>query len=958
MALVAGDLEGLRQLCNPQSPYMDSRLRVYQAFFAHARIEFVSMKVTRLEVSGNKAISHLTTDDLRLYKKTGAPFSDPNDYYGYCRAFEWVKTEAGWKIEREFTVQDEIAIRLDAAASTQESDEILEKEKAFVTNALIGALTRRCERRVLVRNVDAATRCYQMQQAIAEKIGYQEGVAEALIGMGAVKERQEEGEQALQFQRRALAISENAGSKHGAALALCRLSHMYQDLGEYREAFECANKSLRLYEEVKHPLGVAEALTELGATYELQNNFKQALACYERASLNFEELEDKLQLAILQFNIVRQHVGLGNYDRALEIYQDLLKQTEGHGDQAGTAAILRAIGSIHAEQRRYTDAREYYIKALQMSEATNYNPLILDCLIPLTEIYLVEGKYAQAAPFAERAAALARQLASLRYLYSALTSVGYCQLGLNHPEEARRAFEEAISIIERLRLQTAGGAEDRQLQFESGLNTYHGMISLMVREGQTQEALMFAERAKARALLDTLQQGHIGIQKAMTADEKEQERGLRFEIARLNLQLSHATQDDRPDVKRIGEINSRLEKARLNFEAFQTSLYATRPELKIQRGEAPIIKAEELTALLPNETSVLLEYMVTDDKTYLFVITKAPVKAEAEIKVYTLPIKREELAGQTEAFRLRLARRDLGFRDEAKRLYNLLLKPAQAQLRGKTDLIITPDDSLWELPFQALLADDNHYVLEDSAVSYAPSLTVLREMAKTRNRGEEPSRNGLLAFGNPAPGKDTMSRSAIAMRDEKFDPLPEAEEEVKGLGHLYGAGRSKIYIGAEAREDRAKNEVGDFRVLHFATHGVLNNAAPMYSYLALAPGGRDEDGLLEAWELTRMNLRADLVVLSACETARGRFGAGEGVIGLSWAIFVAGAPATVVSQWKVESASTRELMLGFHQRLLASPKSKMTKAEALRQAALKLMKNPSASHPFYWAGFVLVGDSR
>src|SRR5262249_16030129 len=160
-------------------------------------------------------------------------------------------------------------------------------------------------------------------------------------------------------------------------------------------------------------------------------------------------------------------------------------------------------------------------------------------------------------------------------------------------------------------------------------------------------------------------------------------------------------------------------------------------------------------------------------------------------------------------------------------------------------------------------------------------------------------------------------RATLTARDEKLFPLPEAEAEVKGLGRLYGAARSKIYVGAEAREDRVKNEAGDFRVLHFATHGVLNDAAPMYSHLALARGDKNEDGLLEAWELMRMDLRADLVVLSACETARGRFGAGEGVIGLSWALFIAGAPSTVVSQWKVESASTRELMLGFHQRLRA-----------------------------------------
>ena len=133
----------------------------------------------------------------------------------------------------------------------------------------------------------------------------------------------------------------------------------------------------------------------------------------------------------------------------------------------------------------------------------------------------------------------------------------------------------------------------------------------------------------------------------------------------------------------------------------------------------------------------------------------------------------------------------------------------------------------------------------------------------------------------------------------------------------------------------------------------------MYSHLVLAQGGKEEDGLLEAWELMQLDLKADLAVLSACETARGRFGAGEGVIGLSWALFVAGVPSTVVSQWKVEAASTRDLMLNFHRQLRASgPEGKVRKGEALRQAALQVLKKPEMNHPFYWAGFVLIGDDR
>jgi CHAT domain-containing protein len=144
--------------------------------------------------------------------------------------------------------------------------------------------------------------------------------------------------------------------------------------------------------------------------------------------------------------------------------------------------------------------------------------------------------------------------------------------------------------------------------------------------------------------------------------------------------------------------------------------------------------------------------------------------------------------------------------------------------------------------------------------------------------------------------------------------------------------------------------------VQFATHGILNDVSPMYSHLVLSQkaDNPNEDGLLEAWEMKDLDLKADMVILSACDTARGRVSAGEGMIGMTWAMFIAGTPTTVASQWKVESSSTTELMLEFHRQLLSG--KKLSKAEALRRASLKLMKNPKYRHPSYWAGWVLVGD--
>src|SRR5262249_23275751 len=155
---------------------------------------------------------------------------------------------------------------------------------------------------------------------------------------------------------------------------------------------------------------------------------------------------------------------------------------------------------------------------------------------------------------------------------------------------------------------------------------------------------------------------------------------------------------------------------------------------------------------------------------------------------------------------------------------------------------------------------------------------------------------------------------------------------------LYGARQSKVYTGAEAREERVKAEAPGYRVLHFATHGILDTTSPMYSHLVLSQQAdhSEEDGLLEAWEVMDLDLNADVVVLAACETARGRVSAGEGLIGMSWAFFVAGSPTTVASQWKVESTSTTQLMLEFHRNLKAGIQgpTRISKAKALQLASL------------------------
>jgi CHAT domain-containing protein len=259
-----------------------------------------------------------------------------------------------------------------------------------------------------------------------------------------------------------------------------------------------------------------------------------------------------------------------------------------------------------------------------------------------------------------------------------------------------------------------------------------------------------------------------------------------------------------------------------------------------------------------------------------------------------------------------------------------------------------PDEFLWRVPFEALIGKNGEFLVAERAIAYAPSTTML---AWSERRRASRARHTLLALGDPQLAVSTR-RKAATYRNLAVGALPDAAREARALYDLYGRRNSTLLTGAAAREASFKKLARDYRIVHLATHGIVDDESPQYSALVLARApGDDEDGLLEMREVRGLDLHADLVVLSACDTASGRFFPGEGVISLSWAFLTAGCPTTVVSQWKTESATTEKLMTAFHRRLLAGD----TKAEALRKAKLALLRDPQHGHPFYWAPFVVIG---
>jgi CHAT domain-containing protein len=223
----------------------------------------------------------------------------------------------------------------------------------------------------------------------------------------------------------------------------------------------------------------------------------------------------------------------------------------------------------------------------------------------------------------------------------------------------------------------------------------------------------------------------------------------------------------------------------------------------------------------------------------------------------------------------------------------------------------------------------------------------------------------LLAIGNPVVGAEDVSEVHDRKAGAGFDPLPEAEAEVKALAGFFDPNRRRILIGERADEQMFKSLASAYDIIHCATHGMFDNRHPLYSFLLFAKSkdGANDDGLLEAREIMGLKLNADLVVLSACDTARGRIGAGEGMIGLSWAFFAVGCRSMLVSQWNINSAGAADWMENFYRNLIQPfGRKTVTKVDALRFAVLIMKKDgryrhPFYRHPFYWSGFVLIGDN-
>lgn len=781
-----------------------------------------------------------------------------------------------------------------------------------------------------------------------------EGIARGEVLTGSVLHETGDSQEALALLGRARVYFEKwpGATVHKAAVySHLGITHLY--LGDYAHARAELGRALQMAEDLKKPDRIIPALNSLGEVYRSQGQPERALEFYERARKEVGD-DSAWNMAFLFNNMGMAYEAMGENAKALDYLNRARAVAEKVKFKPRVATSLAEIGNVQLQAGDAAAATRSYQQSLRISEEIGERPSVGRAHLDLARAAQAQHNFTDALAEARIAVDTYEAIGQRDALAGAQTMIGRCLLSLGKRAEAQAAFTTAIASIEHVRAQIAGGAEESETFFQTRRAPYEEMISLLLDDGKVEEALVMAERASARALLDILAKDRSVATRGWSDEEKASAARLDEQIAEANRRLNAEKNAEPLSLEKVAAREAEVQKARHAREDFGVAMMTAHSE---NAAAAPLQTASiaEMKKWAEQRHGVVLRFVVTDEKAFLFVLHEKD--GAIALDVFPIAQTRAQLAHRAGQLQQNLADRALDWMLPARAFYETLFRNSEATWKNSERLTIIPDGPLWELPFQTLLDQAQHPLLEDHTISYAPSITFL---ARVGDRPAKKDEAHLLALANPALGNPLNVASihkvgsSSPLMGALWEPLPAATKQVQELRDLYTPKDSLILTGEAAREDTFKKRAGNFDILHFATHGVINSRAPLYSYLLmsqedLAPG---QDGLLEAWELMQMKLRARLAVLSACETGRGQISEGEGVIGLSWAFLAADCPVEVVSQWKVDSASNADLMVDFHRRFRAGQSA----AQALREASLALRKKPEYQHPFYWAPFVVLGE--
>jgi tetratricopeptide (TPR) repeat protein len=858
---------------------------------------------------------------------------------------------------------------------------------------------------------------YDEALSIFRAMGERRSQAVLLPNIGTVYLSLGEAQKALERFNEALTISRAIGHRHGEAVAIHSIGLVHGSLGEAQKALEKYDEALPIFRAVGERRGEALTLGGIGLVYQSLGELRKALEKYDEALPIFRAVGDRAGQAAMLTSSGMVYQSLGEAQKALEKHNEALALSRAIGFRSREATTLNNIGETYRSLGELRKALENYEEALPIFREVGERRSEAITLTGIGEIYRSLGETQKALDKFNESLQLWRAVGDRNGEAATLLGIARGEQTRGDLMQARQTIEQAIGIVESMRADIR--IQDLRASYFASRQKYYESYIVILLEQRNQnpaagfEAAAFAasERARARSLLELLTESRADIRQGVDSSLLERERSLQRQLnAKAAAQFAllnrkHTPAQAEAFAKEISSITTEYEELRAQIRA-RSPRYAalTQPQ--------PLSLAEIQRQVLDPET-LLLEYSLGDNVSHLFVVSQTSITwfqlpRRAEIEAVTRRVRElltapQPRPGDTEAkYQARIKEARDSYWSHAAALSRMLLGPAAPQLGGKR-LLIVADGALQYLPFGALPAPEMERsgdketggqgdkraerqgdrenpqsaipipLIVNYEIAHLPSASALavlrRELA-----GRETSPKTVAVLADPVFSADdarvksgTQTQSGAAAPPE----LTRAINDVRGeLGRLLltrdeaeailsATPRTEGFGALDFRANRATatgDDLSHYRIVHFATHSLLNSEHPELSGIVLSlvdERGQPQDGFLRLHEIFNLRLPAELVVLSACQTGLGKEVKGEGLVGLTRGFMYAGAARVVASLWQVNDVATAELMNRFYRRML---KDGMRPAAALRAAQIEMWKKPQWQSPFYWGGFVLQGE--
>jgi CHAT domain-containing protein/Tfp pilus assembly protein PilF len=828
--------------------------------------------------------------------------------------------------------------------------------------------------------------------------GDRRGEAETLHSIGSLYLSQGDMQKALEKYNEALPIKQAMGDRSGEAYALNHIGVIYRSSWEMQKALEKFGEALSVFRVAGDRRGEAQTLNQIGEVYLLLGEMQKALEKFGEALPIRQAIGDRRGESDTLYDIGMAYRLSGEMRKALEKYDETLSISRAISDRHGEAATLNNIGAVYWSLGEMQKALQKYNEALPLRRAVGDRGGEATTLNNIGRVYYALGETQKALEKYNEALPLSRAVGGRNGEADALLGIARIEQKRSNLTQARQTIEQAIGLIESLRTNIAG-QELRASYFASRQDFYESYIDVLMQMHKQNQAAAFdavalavSERARARSLLELLKESRADIRQGVDGSLLERERSLQ---QRLNtkaaaqvslLNRKHTPEQADAAAKEIAAITD-------EYEEVQAQIRARSPRYAALTQPQPLGLTEIQQQALDEDT-LLLEYALGEKRSYLWLVSQRSIDS------YELPPRAEIEAATRRVYELGAARPKRGtppdpqFIAQARALSRMLLGPAAAQLGNKRLVVVAPG-ALSYLPFAALPppedknrpAGDYEPLIAKHEVVSVPSasvLSIIRHETAGRQRAAKSvavladpvfeendprlasAKNGNSSGETPAaPAADAeYSELTRAIRTMNFSGaragftrLAFSRQEAESIIALIPKGAGFKATDFSANRDLAlSRQLSQYRILHFATHGLLNSERPELSGLVFSlvdQEGRPQDGFLRLHEIYNLQLNADLIVLSACETGLGKEIKGEGLIGLTRGFMYSGAPRVVASLWNVDDLATAELMKLFYQRML---KDGLPAGAALRAAQLELSGQKRWASPYFWAGFVLHGE--